>query len=355
MSKFLTINASTNLWLTMTLIIGATVTLAFLLSQLMLWSMRKVTEKTVATVDDRLYRLLERYLFPLLAVGGLLLVSDFVPLPVKVLELLKRSLTVVGLLLAWYLLAKGALISLARMEGHSQALRNIGSPLESATKIFFIIVGGMMVLDNLGISLTPIITTLGIGSLAVAIALQDTLGNLFAGLYINADRPIRIGDYIRLENGQEGYVDKIGWRSSHIRALQNNTIVVPNSKLAQTIITNFHLPEKPMALLIPVSVSYDVDPQRVEEILVEEAKKAVGEVEGLLGHPEPFVRFIPGFGDVSLGFTLICQVREFVDQYWVQHELRKRIFKRFEKEGMQEAMCPLSQYPFPQLGRSLEH
>jgi small-conductance mechanosensitive channel len=103
-----------------------------------------------------------------------------------------------------------------------------------------------------------------------------------------------------------------------------------------------------------VSVSYDVDPQRVEEILVGEAKKAVGEVEGLLGHPEPFIRFIPGFGDVSLGFTLICQVREFVAQYWVQHELRKRILKRFEKEGMQEAMGPLSRYPFPQLGRSLE-
>lgn len=355
MSKFFTVNASTNLWLALTLIIGATVTCAFLLGQLMLWSLRKIAEKTGTTVDDRLYRLLAQYLFPLLAVGGLLLVSDFVPLPVKVLGLLKRSLTVVGLLLAWYLLAKGALISLASMERHSQALRNIKSPIESATKIFFLIVGGMMVLDNLGISLTPIITTVGIGSLAVAIALQDTLGNFFAGLYINADRPIRIGDYIRLESGQEGYVNRIGWRSSHIRALQNNTIVVPNSKLAQTIITNFDLPEKPMALLIPVSVSYDVDPQRVEEILVGEAKKAVGEVEGLLGHPEPFVRFIPGFGDASLGFTLICQIREFVDQYWVQHELRKRIFKRFEKEGMQEAICPLSQYSFPQLGRSLEH
>lgn len=355
MSSFLTVNAATNLWLTLALIIGATVTCAFLLSQWMLWSLRKIAAQTVTTVDDRLYRLLAQYLFPLLAVSGLVLVSDFVPLSVKVVELLKRSLTVLGLLLAWYLLAKGALISLASMERHSQSLRNIKSPIESATKTFFIIVGGMIVLDNLGISLTPIITSLGIGSLAVAIALQDTLGNLFAGLYINADRPIRIGDYIRLENGQEGYVKRIGWRSSHIRALQNNTIVVPNSKLAQTIITNFHLPEKRMALLISVSVSYDADPQRVEEILVEEAKQAVGDVEGLLGHPEPFVRFIPGFGDVSLGFTLICQVREFVDQYWVRHELRKRILKRFQKEGLQDAICPLSQYAFPQLGRSFEH
>ena len=90
-----------------------------------------------------------------------------------------------------------------------------------------------------------------------------------------------------------------------------------------------------MALLIPIAVSYDSDPEEVEEILVDEAKKAVGVVDGLLGDPLPFVRFIPGFGDYSLNFTLICQVREFVDQYLVQHELRKRIFKRFEKERVQ--------------------
>jgi len=148
MSKFLTINISTNPWLTLALIIGATVTRAFLLSQLMLWSLRKIAAKTVTTVDDRLYRLLARYLFPLVAVGSLLLVSDFVPVSAKIAELLKRSLTVLALLLAWCLLAKGFLISLSRMERHSQSLRNIKRPIESATKTFFIIVGGMIVLDN---------------------------------------------------------------------------------------------------------------------------------------------------------------------------------------------------------------
>jgi small-conductance mechanosensitive channel len=166
------------------------------------------------------------------------------------------------------------------------------------TKIILIAVGGMIFLDNLGISLTPLVTTLGVGSLAVAIALQDTLGNFFAGLYIN-------------------------------------------SKLAQTTIVNFHLPQKRMALHIPVGFSYDSDPQTVEDVLVDEAKKAVGDVDGLLGQPEPFVRFIPGFGDFSMNFTLICQVREFADQYWVQHELRKRIFKRLQREGMQDAIRPL--------------
>ncbi len=130
------------------------------------------------------------------------------------------------------------------------------------------------------------------------------------------------------------------WRTSHggqpgLRMLPNKIVVIPNSKLSQSVVTNYYLPEKRMSLLISIGVSYSSDPKKVEAILVEEAKKAVGEIPGLLGDPEPFVRFIPGFGDSSLDFTLICQVQEFVDQYLAQHELRKRIFNRFKKEGIE--------------------
>ncbi|MEK6591347.1 MAG: mechanosensitive ion channel domain-containing protein, partial [Nitrospinota bacterium] len=164
--------------------------------------------------------------------------------------------------------------------------------------------------------------------------------NLFAGIHILIEKTIRVGDFIRLETGQEGYVDDITWRTTRVKMLPNNMVVIPNSKLAQSIVTNYYLPEKRMSLLIPIGVSYSSDPEKIERILVEEAKKAVGEVPGLLKDPEPFVRFIPGFGESSLDFTLICQIKEFVDQYLVQHELRKRIFKRFGDEGIE--------IPFPQ-------
>jgi small-conductance mechanosensitive channel len=90
-----------------------------------------------------------------------------------------------------------------------------------------------------------------------------------------------------------------------------------------------------MSLLVPIGVSYDTDPEEVERILVEEAMEGAKDIPGLLADPAPFVRFIPGFGDSSLDFTLICQVAEFVDQYLVQHELRKRIFRRFRIEGVE--------------------
>lgn len=198
-----------------------------------------------------------------------------------------------------------------------------------------LVIGFLIILTVFGISITPLITALGVGGLAVALALQDTLSNLFAGIHILMEKAVRVGDFVKLESGQEGYVEDITWRTTRIRMLPNNMVIIPNSKLFQSIVTNYYLPEKRMSLLIPIGVSYSSDPEMVERILIEEAKKAVGEIPGLLGDPEPFVRFIPGFGDSSLDFTLICQVQEFVDQYLAQHELRKRIFRRFKEEGIE--------------------
>jgi small-conductance mechanosensitive channel len=169
----------------------------------------------------------------------------------------------------------------------------------------------------------------------VALALQDTLSNFFAGFYIMMAGQIRVGDYVKLDSGEEGYVVDISWRSLTIRTLPNNIVVVPNSKVAQAHVTNYSLPQQRMSLQIRVGVSYESDPDQVEQILLEEAVAATAAIPGLLAEPAPFVRFIPGFGDYSLDFTLIVQVKEFVDQYLVQHELRKRIFRRFRKEGIE--------------------
>jgi small-conductance mechanosensitive channel len=202
------------------------------------------------------------------------------------------------------------------------------------------IIGFLIALTFLGVSITPLLTALGVGGLAVSLALKDTLENIFAGINVLMEKSIRVGDFIRLDSGQEGTVKDITWRTTRIELLSNNTVIIPNSKLAQSVVTNYHLPEKAFGLRLPVSVSYASDPQRVETVLLEEAQKALGAIPGLLEHPEPFVRFSPGFGESSLDFTLICQVAEFSDQYLVQHELRKRIFQRFREEGID--------IPFPQ-------
>ena len=129
--------------------------------------------------------------------------------------------------------------------------------------------------------------------MAVALALQDTLSNLFAGFYVSVAGQVRVKDYIKLNTGEEGYIEDITWRSTTIRSLGNNLIIVPNAKLAQAVVTNYYLPEKRISISVPVTVGSDSDPDRVERALLDEARKAVGEVPGLLGQPEPGVSFDP--------------------------------------------------------------
>jgi small-conductance mechanosensitive channel len=183
-------------------------------------------------------------------------------------------------------------------------------------------------------SLTPMLTAFGVGGLAVALALQDTLSNLFAGFYVSISRLVRIGDYIKLSSGEEGFVTDITWRCTTMRTIANNLVVIPNNKLGQTIFTNYYLPEPRMMMSVSFGVGYDSDVDRVEAILREETTAAAGAIDGLLGDPAPTVRFNPGPGDFALVFQVNFNVEEFADQYRVQSDLRKLLFKRLVRENI---------------------
>jgi small-conductance mechanosensitive channel len=146
---------------------------------------------------------------------------------------------------------------------------------------------------------------------------------------------VRLGDYIKLNSGEEGYVTDIGWRSTTIRIPANNLIIVPNAKLAQAIVTNYSLPEKRLGSNVVVTVSFESDPDRAEAVLLEVMGKAVGEVPGLLAQPAPSVAFEPGFVDSGIGLTANFHVEDFTSQGPVRNELRKRIFRRLREEGIE--------------------
>jgi small-conductance mechanosensitive channel len=193
-------------WVVVPCIILATAFCAYLVNVVVLGLIRPVVEKTYIDIDDRVYRLLERFLFPLLILCGLLVIEDAVPLPPEWLRAAHGVLIFCVLLLATILAAKATILFLRSAGSRYESVRNISQPIELFTKMIFFVVGGIMIADNLGIAITPLVTTLGIGSLAIVIALQDTLGNLFAGLYIKADRPLQVGHYLRLSTGEESYV-----------------------------------------------------------------------------------------------------------------------------------------------------
>ncbi len=182
------------------------------------------------------------------------------------------------------------------------------------------------------VSLTPILTTLGVGGLAVALALQDTLSNLFAGFYVSISGLVHIGDYIKLNTGEEGYITDINWRCTMMRGTTNNLVVVPNNKLGQAIYTNFNLPDRRIGMTVSVHVGYDSNVDRVQEMLLQEVVTAIPEVKHLVADPAPYVLFNPGPGDSALVFQVNFTVDDFGQQGAVQSELRKRIFKRLKTE-----------------------
>lgn len=238
--------------------------------------------------------------------------------------------------LVFFALSRIVVLYLNRMSQKEPALRRVTDPAIFVTRLVFALLATIIILENFNVHLTAVWTTLGLGSVAVALALQETLSNLFAGLYLLVDRPISPGDYMKLDSGHEGYVLHVGWRSTSIRTLQNNMVVVPNSTLSKAVITNYSTPVPRMSLSLGIGVAYGTDPNRVERVLIDIAKSAVADgIQGLLADPAPVVRFIPGFGASSMDFSLIVQVEKFSEQYLVQHELRKRIVARFTQEGIE--------------------
>jgi small-conductance mechanosensitive channel len=322
-----------NPWVVLPLIFTAALILAYGVNYLILWMLSGIFRKDGEEFDNRLYRLVERYLFPLLIVGVLLVIVNNVPLPPKTIRAAHNMLVFMGLLIAIFLLARAVLMVLRNAEERYEALRNIRGPVEILVKIVFVAVGGMIILDNLGVSLTPIITTLGIGSLAVAIALQDTLGNFFAGLYIKADRFIDVGQYVKLETGGEGYVRHIGWRSTKIQMLSNNMIIVPNNKLVQSTITNFYLPEPEIAVIIELGVHRDSDVEKVERVTKEVAREILQTVSGGVPSFQPLIRYHT-FAEASINFSVILRAREFTDNFLLKHEFIKKLQARYRAEGI---------------------
>ncbi len=136
--------------------------------------------------------------------------------------------------------------------------QSVTSLTQKLVQMFVVSLGIVWILKVVfNLSLTPLVTAFGVGGLAVALALQDTLSNLFAGFYVSISGLVRLGDYIKLSTAEEGYVTDINWRCTTMRTLTNNLVVIPNNKLGQTNFTNYNLPESRMSLSVSVSVAYD--------------------------------------------------------------------------------------------------
>lgn len=320
------------------LVVWLTITCVFwLLKNLAFRAMRRAAMRTGTKVNEEVVNVLVWPLRILVILAALITAVrdlDERDLPASFQQLISGVMIVLVALSVTLAASRVSALLLQYYLARSGSGQQVTTLTRTVLRVLWLIPAILVVLNLLQINLAPALTALGVGGLAVSLAMQGTLANLFSGFYVSMAGNIHRGDYIRLDNGQEGYVEDIRWRITTLRALQNNLIIIPNAKLAEAVVTNFSYPETRMAAPLTVGVSYASDIDQVTELLLEEARATVGEVEGLLADPPPVVRFSPGFGDSSLDFTLVVHVTRFERQFAVQDALRRRIFKRFQKEGI---------------------
>lgn len=297
-------------------------------SRLTSWS-----KKTKSELDDIIIAAIGTPFIIWCLMLGVYLALKFSEMPESLVGLAGKTLLVLGIFSITLVLAN---MSNKLVRFYSDKLAGalpVTSLTQNIIKIIIFAVGILVILNTLGISITPILATLGVGGLAVALALQDTLSNLFAGFYITLARQVRVGNFVKLESGEEGYILDIGWRSTRVRMLPNNVVIIPNSKLSQSVITNYYLPEKELAVLVQVGVHYESDLGHVEKVTCQVGKEVMKEVPGGVPEFDPFIRYHT-FADFSINFTVILRAKEFVDNYMIKHEFIKRLHKRYAQEGI---------------------
>ncbi|MFE7645855.1 mechanosensitive ion channel family protein [Streptomyces phaeoluteigriseus] len=306
--------------------------LAFLSRTLLRW-LGKHAKRTRWSGDDVVVDALRTVVPWAALVGGGAAAAAVLPLTRAVQHTVNQSLTVL-LIFAVTVSAARVIAGLVQSVTHSRSgVAGSATIFVNITRVLVLALGFLVALQSLGVSIAPMLTALGVGGLAVALALQDTLANLFAGIHILASKTVQRGDYIRLSSGEEGYVEDINWRQTTVRNLSNNLVVIPNGQLAASNMTNFMRPEQQLTILVQAGVAYDSDLEHVERVTCEVVTEVMTEITGAVPDHEPLVRFHT-FGDSRIGFTVILGVGEFSDQFRIKHEFIKRLHRRYQAEGI---------------------
>lgn len=315
-------------------IVGLSFALGFLLRWFVARRLKAWTARTAWKLDDALAASLDRPIVLWVVLAGLHLAVRIGGVPAHLLPVADRVLASALIVSVTFWAANLAvrLLDLAGGAGGESMLAATGV-VKNVTRIVFFIVGAMVLLGNLGVSVTPVLTTLGIGGLAVALALQDTLSNIFAGMHITLAGNIRVGNFVKLESGEEGTIEDIGWRTTRVRVLPNNIVLIPNNRLAQSIVVNYDLPTQDLSVLVQVGVHYSSDLGQVERVTVEVGRQVLKATPGGVADFQPLVRYHT-FADSSINFTVVLRAKTFADSYLLKHEFIKRLTKRYESEGI---------------------
>jgi small-conductance mechanosensitive channel len=324
----------TNSYLQFLIIVVGSVVLARIIHFVIQKYVSSFAKQTKSDIDDIIVGAIIRPLYIFMIVAGLYWGLKVLPESVPYLKLFDDLFFVFSVFIVAMTISR--IFSSLVSKWFSVHRKNAKTP-RLVSKIVIMVVYIVAIITILGyfnVEITPMIATLGIGGLAVGLALQNTLSNLFAGVHIISDRPVTVGDFVEIEGGISGYVEDIGWRSTKIRTLPNTIVIVPNAKLAESTIINTSLPQQEMSIIIQCGVSYESDLEKVEKVTIAVAKKIQKSVPGAIKTFQPFIRYHT-FADSNINFSIILRVHKYVDKYLVTHQFIKALKERYDKEHIE--------------------
>ncbi|MCO5239328.1 MAG: mechanosensitive ion channel family protein [Chitinophagaceae bacterium] len=313
-------------------IAGGLVT-GFFLKKIVAPFFKKIVSRTKWVADDLIFDSISKWVVPWFTALGAYFGWEWVKMDVKYHQWVQNGLMIFYVFSITWIVANvlSGMTKVRSAEGDKVA--SSSSIVGNIIKVIVYCLGILVILQSLGISITPVLTALGVGGLAVALALQDTLSNLFAGIQIISTRKINPGDFIKLESGQEGFVEDISWRYTTLNSSDNNRVIIPNSKLSGLIVSNYFFPGKEVVFNVEVGVDYNSDLEEVEKITVEvlkEMQKAWADCDRDF---TPFIRY-QQFGDSSITLKAFLKAKTFGGQFLLKHELMKKLKKKYKETGI---------------------
>lgn len=293
----------------------------------------RLAAKTSIKSDDLIIKTIRKWVIPWFLTLGLYVGLKQINLESRFYFWLENGLMIFYIFSGTMIIARVVSGMIKIKAAGSDAVIPSSSIISNIVIVIIYCIGLLIILQSQGISITPVLTALGVGGLAVALALQPTLSNLFAGLQIISSGNFNRGNFVKLSSGEDGFIEDITWRSTTIRAMSDHIIIVPNSKLADMVVTNYHLPQTQITFVVEVGVGYGSDLNHVEKITKQVIQETLQEMEGGVKDFEPIIRFF-AFGESSIRMKAILCVHDYTDQFAVKSEFIKKLQVRYNQEGI---------------------
>jgi small-conductance mechanosensitive channel len=296
----------------------------------------RLARRTTSGLDDVLVASLGRPVTAVLFLVGAVAAVHRLPAPPRLMDGLDAVLFVLAVLLSALLIVRGFRAFLGWYVTESRPAQQGGAAHEFApllgrvATVFVAVAAIITILQRFGVSVSSLLVSLGVGSLAIGLAAQDTLANLFAGFTLMLDRPFRVGDRVQLASGETGDVEVIGMRSTRLRTLDETLLVVPNSVLVKERLVNLALPTRRLTVRVEVGVAYGSDLREVKELLLASAQAS----PLVDADREPAVTVVR-FADFAVIVVLVFWVRDYMDQALARSQVHEEIDRRFREAGIE--------------------